>query len=151
MDDQGRDIVGGFVARCINVASLSYLLKSLESLGFTLYSVDGSTITTKRALFDGLSSTLSLWDDSSERVDGWDAFSDLMWQRLVELDLDKVALVCKSADTIASANLQLLIEWIEICILLQGVITQHRLDHQQAPLLIRLYLIGENLKLFPPL
>lgn len=134
--------VGAFRISCVSCSSAWRLKDELRIQGFGLYSLSSVGVTDKRSLLRALAEGFSLDLPKGSGLTSWDAFSDLLWQQLMEQPNHRVVLFWSDAHLMLDGHLTLLLETLEV---LQGVAETVESQEQNGechPVLLRIVLEG---------
>lgn len=134
------DLLGGFVVKTFPATSRDRLSAALSQLQFTTYTVDAVAIDDKAKLFGVLHETLVLSEFSDNPANGWDSFSDFLWQRVMFGNTTKLALVVNDATHLIRNNIDLLLQLAEVLIHLESDVTRARKEEGETGLRVRLFL-----------
>src|SRR5262245_54590541 len=80
------DLLGGFVVKVLPASRLGALRSVLSEMAFHSITLNGEQLPDKQSLLDALAEKMEFGKLITGRVTGWDALSDLMWQRVMCVD-----------------------------------------------------------------
>lgn len=97
------------IVNLINEKDLDELLLSLSKQGYKVLEIDGKNIFDAKSFFKNVKDTLPFDPPISGRVH-WDAFSDSLWEGIMNLGKQKVAIVWTKVDNMLEYGLAGLID-----------------------------------------
>lgn len=90
---------------CINKKSITELKKHLRENGYHIYEIDGTEIINAKTFFAEIVKVLPQNPPLSGR-ENYDAFTDSVWEGIVDLELDKVAILWTDVNNILNGGLE---------------------------------------------
>ena len=132
---------------CVNQSELFEVKSHLTQHGFSIFEVDGSTITDARAFYETARTVLPA-DPPFGPMVSWDGFVDSFFGGLHELKEPKVAVVWTHVEMMLRGNLRDLMD-ITNCINDVAVQVISPRSGISVPVTLQLFLLGEG-ENFPP-
>jgi hypothetical protein len=134
--------VGAFRISCISSSSGTRLKDKLRSEGFGIYSFDSASICDKPSLLQALKECFSLEIPQGSSLTSWDAFSDLVWQQLMEQPSNRVVLFWENAHSMLNGRLGLMLDALEVLQSVGDTVEKQEKDDECHPVLLRIVLEG---------